>query len=66
MSRKIIVSVLLGLLMCFMVTVAYAQDGPRPTPTDIGAVPVTPEPTAEATSEPGAKPSGFVPSCSRH
>lgn len=65
MSRKIIVSILLGLMMCFMATIAYAQDGPRPTPTDIGAAPSTPEstvlptavPTAEATSEPGAKPS---------
>ncbi len=52
MSRKIIVSVLFPILICVMLTMAsatYAQDGPRPTPTDI--IPVTPSP--ETTPEPG-------------
>ena len=48
MSRKITVSLLLGFLMCLAVSVAYAQDGPRPTPTNI--VPTTPPP--ETTPEP--------------
>ena len=35
MLRKITVSLGLSLLMCLLVSVAYAQDGPRPTPTNI-------------------------------
>jgi SdrD B-like domain len=49
MSRKISVSLLLACLMCLMVSVVYAQDGPRPTPTDIGpTAPGTPEPPSSA------------------
>lgn len=57
MSRKLAISVVLsifiGVMLLTTVSVTYAQDGPRPTPTDI--VPVTPPPetTPEPTSESG-------------
>jgi hypothetical protein len=35
MVRKLTVSILLTLLMCLAGSIAYAQDGPRPTPTNI-------------------------------
>jgi hypothetical protein len=46
MSRKIVISLMLVCLMSLMVSAAYAQDGPRPTPTDIG--PTQPEVTPES------------------
>ena len=51
MSRKITVSLLLVFLMSLVVSVAYAQDGPRPTPTPDG-LPTTPPP--EITPEPSS------------
>lgn len=50
MSRKITVIVLLAISMCLTVSAAYAQDGPRPTPTDIVPSQPTPESTPESES----------------
>jgi hypothetical protein len=51
MSRKITISVVLsifiGVMLLTTVSVSYAEDGPRPTPTDIGTVTPPPETTPE-------------------
>ena len=62
MSQKITVSVLFSILICMlllpMVSVTYAQDGPRPTPTDI--VPATPVPETTPESSGDKNASGSV------
>lgn len=60
MPRKITVSLLLVILMSLAVSVAYAQDGPRPTPTDIGPTAPPPETTPEPSNGSHGTVRGFV------
>jgi hypothetical protein len=59
MPRKITVSLLLVILMSLAVSVAYAQDVPRPTPTDMGPT-VPPETTPEPSNNSHGTVRGFV------
>ena len=59
MSRKITVSLLLVFLMSLAVSATYAQDTPRPTPTEIGST-VPPETTPEPSGSTHGTVRGFV------